>query len=86
MKHPFQKKYFFEKEYSSQPHGSEFGVRVNLLTTRKIRNWHIHGQAYHLMLKTAMVYLSPLERTGSWLPFQKLFFPKMDWSIFNLEK
>ena len=33
-------------------------MQIFLLTKRKIGNWHIYGQAYHLMLKTPMVYLN----------------------------
>ena len=29
-------------------------MQICLLTKRKIRNWHIYGQAYHFMLRTAM--------------------------------
>ena len=32
-------------------------IQICLLTKRKIGNWHIYGQAYHLMLKTAMIFL-----------------------------
>ena len=28
------------------------------LLTKKIGNWHIYGQAYHFMLRTAMVFLN----------------------------
>ena len=33
-------------------------MQICLLTKRKIGNWHIYGQAYHFLLRTAMVFLN----------------------------
>ena len=33
-------------------------MQICLLTKIKIGNWHIYGQAYHFMLRTAMVFLN----------------------------
>ena len=38
---------------NSVPHPGISGLNVTY-----IGNWHIYGHAYHLMLKTAMVYLN----------------------------
>ena len=37
-------------------------MQICLLTKRKIGNWHIYGQAYHLMLRTAMTNYTHLWR------------------------